>query len=95
MYVVTVQCGLLQSARLLHLYMLSNISGYCAYSGQADSRRLRSQVIWNFWSTKWHWDGYFFPVLRFPLPILIPPTAPYSSIIRGWYSRPTNGLRIK
>jgi hypothetical protein len=29
-------------------------------------------------------------VLRFPLPILIPPTAPHSSssIIRGWYNRP-------
>jgi hypothetical protein len=34
--------------------------------------------------------GAGFPrVLRFPLPILIPPTAPYSSIIRGWYNRPT------
>jgi hypothetical protein len=33
----------------------------------------------------------FFRVLRFLLPILIPPTAPQSSssIIRGWYSRPT------
>jgi hypothetical protein len=30
-------------------------------------------------------------VLRFPLPILIPPTAPHSSIIRGWYSRPMSG----
>jgi hypothetical protein len=31
----------------------------------------------------------FLRVLRFPLPILIPPTAPHSlsSIIRGWYSR--------
>jgi hypothetical protein len=28
------------------------------------------------------------PVLRFPLPILIPPTTPLSSsIIRGWYNR--------
>jgi hypothetical protein len=32
----------------------------------------------------------FLRVLRFPLPILIPPTAPQSSsIIRGWYNRPT------
>jgi hypothetical protein len=31
----------------------------------------------------------FLRVLRFPLPILIPPTAPHSSsIIRGWYNRP-------
>jgi hypothetical protein len=32
----------------------------------------------------------FLRVLRFPLPILSPPTAPYSSsIILGWYNRPT------
>jgi hypothetical protein len=33
----------------------------------------------------------FLRVLWFPLPILIPPTAPYSSspIIWGWYNRPT------
>jgi hypothetical protein len=31
----------------------------------------------------------FLRVLRCPLPILIPPTAPHSSsIIRGWYNRP-------
>jgi hypothetical protein len=31
----------------------------------------------------------FLQVLRFPLPSLIPPTAPHSlSIIRGWYNRP-------
>jgi hypothetical protein len=36
----------------------------------------------------------FLPVLRFPLPILIPPTAPLlSSIIRGWYNRPVSGRR--
>jgi hypothetical protein len=35
-------------------------------------------------------------VLLFPLPILIPPTAPYSaSIIRGWYNRPNSGQRTK
>jgi hypothetical protein len=35
----------------------------------------------------------FLRVLRFPLPILIPPTAPHSSssIIRGWYNRPISG----
>jgi hypothetical protein len=36
-------------------------------------------------------------VLRFPLPILIPPTAPNSSsfIIRAWYNRPISSLRTK
>jgi hypothetical protein len=37
----------------------------------------------------------FLRVLRFPLPILIPPTAPHSSIIRGWYNRPTSGRNAK
>jgi hypothetical protein len=34
----------------------------------------------------------FLRVLRFPLPILIPPTAPQSSssIIWGWYNRPNS-----
>jgi hypothetical protein len=36
----------------------------------------------------------FLRVLRFPLPNLIPPTAPHSpSIIRGWYNRPS-GLSL-
>jgi hypothetical protein len=35
----------------------------------------------------------FLRELRFPLPILIPPTAPHSpsSIIQGWYNRPVSG----
>jgi hypothetical protein len=38
----------------------------------------------------------FLPVLRFPLPILIPPTAPHSSsIIRAWYNKPVSGRRTK
>jgi hypothetical protein len=37
----------------------------------------------------------FLRVLRFLLPIIIPPTAPHSSIIRGWYNRPISGRRIK
>jgi hypothetical protein len=33
-------------------------------------------------------------VVRFPLPILIPPTVPHSApIIPGWYRRPSNGGR--
>jgi hypothetical protein len=37
----------------------------------------------------------FLRVLRFPLPILIPPNSVYSSIIRGWYNRPISGRRTK
>jgi hypothetical protein len=39
----------------------------------------------------------FLRVLRFPLPILITPTAPHSSssIIRGWYNRWVSGRRNK
>jgi hypothetical protein len=39
----------------------------------------------------------FLRVLRFFLPIRIPPTAPHSSspIIRGWYNRPNSGRRPK
>jgi hypothetical protein len=34
----------------------------------------------------------FLRVLRFPLPNLMPPTAPHSSsIIRGWYNSPISG----
>jgi hypothetical protein len=37
-----------------------------------------------------------FQVLRFSLPILIPPTTPHSSsTIRGWYNRPNIGRRTK
>jgi hypothetical protein len=39
----------------------------------------------------------FLRILQFPLPILIPPTAPYSSspIVRGWYYRSVSGRRTK
>jgi hypothetical protein len=38
----------------------------------------------------------FLRVLRFPLSILIPPTAPHSSFItRGWYNGPISGRRTK
>jgi hypothetical protein len=34
--------------------------------------------MWVLWWTNWHW-GRFLRVLRFPVPILIPPTTPQSS----------------
>jgi hypothetical protein len=38
----------------------------------------------------------FLQVLRFPLSMLIPPTAPHSSSITwGWYNRPNSGRRTK
>jgi hypothetical protein len=38
----------------------------------------------------------FLRVLRFPQPILIPPTAPHlSSIVRCWYNRPISGRHTK
>jgi hypothetical protein len=38
----------------------------------------------------------FLRILRFPLPIFIPPTAPHSSsIIRCWYTRPISGRHTK
>lgn len=48
-----------------------------------------------------HWSGQsgtgavFLQVLRLPLPILIPLNAPYPSIIRHWYNRPTSDRRTK
>jgi hypothetical protein len=42
-------------------------------------------------------EQVFFKVPRFPLSILIPPTAPHSSssIIRGWYNKPISGRCTK
>jgi hypothetical protein len=41
-------------------------------------------------------EAGFLRVLRFSLPIPIPPTAPHSSsIIRGWYNRPASDQRTK
>jgi hypothetical protein len=37
----------------------------------------------------------FLAVLRFPVPILIPPNAPPSSVIWGWYNRPISDRRTK
>jgi hypothetical protein len=54
-------------------------------------------VCWyTFWCYKLNFPIiYGTLLLRFPLPILIPPTAPHSSssINRGWYNRPNSGRR--
>jgi hypothetical protein len=56
---------------------------------QAVSLRLptaAARVRWDLWWTKWHCGACFFRVLRFPLPILIPP---------NWYNRAISGRRTK
>jgi hypothetical protein len=40
-------------------------------------------------------EAGFIRVLRFLLPILIPPDSSYSSIIRGWYNRSVSGWRTE
>jgi hypothetical protein len=47
--------------------------------------------MWDLW---WR-VPCFLRVLRFPLPILIQPNAPHSSIIRGWYKRPNSDRSTK
>jgi hypothetical protein len=59
--------------------------------------QVRAQVkSYGFCSGQSDTEAGFPRVLRFPLPILIPPTAPYSSfIIRDWYNRSVSGRRTK
>jgi hypothetical protein len=50
------------------------------------SARVRSQVMWDLWWTKWHWG-------RFSQRTSVSPANPHSTdcsiiIIRGWYNRP-------
>jgi hypothetical protein len=60
-------------------------------SHRCDPGSSPGQIMWDLWWTNWHLCS-FLRVLRFPLSILVPPTAPYSSsIIRGWYNRPVSG----
>jgi hypothetical protein len=70
---------------------------------QAVSRRLptaaarvRSQVRWcGICGGQSETGEGFLRALRFPLLILIPPNAPYSPIIKGWYNRPNSGRHTK
>jgi hypothetical protein len=60
------------------------------------STRVRVQVrLCRIYSGQSDTGAGFIRVLRFPLPILISPTAPRLSsyIICGWYSRPISGRR--
>jgi hypothetical protein len=60
--------------------------------------RIRDQVrTWGICGGQSGTGAGLLRVLRFPLPIIIPPTAPHSSssIIQGWYSRPISGRRTK
>jgi hypothetical protein len=50
-------------------------------SNRGGSGSIPGQIKWHLWWTKWR-CGRISQVILFPLPILIPPTAPYSSIIR-------------
>jgi hypothetical protein len=71
---------------------------------QAVIRRLSSAAAWLRALVRSCWicrrqsgiGAGFLRVLRFPLPIFIPPTAPHaSSITRGWYNRPVSGRSTK
>jgi hypothetical protein len=60
--------------------------------------RVRARVrSWGIYDGQSGPGAGFLRVLRFPLPILIPPTARQSSssIIRGWYNRPISGRSTK
>jgi hypothetical protein len=63
------------------------------FVGQAVNRRLPTVAVrvraQGFVADKVAMGKFFSEYSRFPLQILIPPTAPLlSSIIRGWYNRP-------
>jgi hypothetical protein len=54
------------------------------------SAQILLQISSALWISKWHWGRFAMSnlLLWFSLPILIPATVPFSSIIRGWYNRP-------
>jgi hypothetical protein len=79
----------------------SNISSESRAIARAVSRwlpttaaRVRAQVIsCGIYGGQSGNGAGFLRIYRLPLQILNPPTAPYSSIIRGWYSRPNSCRR--
>jgi hypothetical protein len=93
----------LQNKELRNLYCTPAGRDVCAVA-QAVSRRLptatprvRAQIktCWICSRQSCTMAGSL-PILRLPLPILIPPTAPHSpSIIRAWYNRPNSSRRTE
>jgi hypothetical protein len=86
------------------LTKLINCYSYGRAIAQAVSRRfptaaarVRAQVrSCGICSEKSGTGAILLRILRFPLPVLIPPSAPHSSsITRGWYNRPNSGRRTK
>jgi hypothetical protein len=60
--------------------------------------QVRSQVMtYRTYCGKCGSGAGFLRVLGFPVPILVPRTAPHSSssIIQGWYDRPNSGQHIE
>jgi hypothetical protein len=53
---------------ILHAYSRA-VSRRCPTA----AARVRSELMWDLWWTKWHWGIAFLRILRFPLPILITP----------------------
>jgi hypothetical protein len=87
-----------------NIFNTSSTFGYSRAIAQAVSRRLPTAAVWvrarvrscGICGRQSGTEAGILRVLRFPLTILIPPTAPHSpSIIRGWYNRPVSGRPTK
>jgi hypothetical protein len=64
--------------RFLHAISRTIVAGFQTRRPDFDPVK----VVWDWWWTKWNWDTSPSSTL-FPLPIRIPPDAPYSSVISG------------